>query len=249
MLAPPPDDEHDCGWKAYAKAQDAKLTEMSEQLAAVTAKLTEIEQRRGTHHSERRKRPKMPPPLAPKNDPAETERKRRAAAELRSTKVETVIEAVPVPPEACKCPTCGGEKLRNVGFGKPSTMYEYVPGYLRKRVFQRQTLSCRCGYIVTAPAPGRVGDKTRYAPSFIAHLIFTKCSSSMPQYRLEKEYRNLGIPVSRSTMCTLFHRGASELRPSMPRRARSCPPPPTCTPTRRASGRSTSTRGPTSGTS
>lgn len=213
MLAPPPDDEHDCGWKAYAKAQDAKLTEMSEQLAAVTAKLTEIEQRRGTHHSERRKRPKMPPPLTPKSDPAETEKKRRAAAELRSTKVQTVIVAVPVPPEACKCPTCGGEKLRNVGFGKPSTVYEYVPGYLRKRVFQRQTLSCRCGYIVTAPAPDRVGEKTRYAPSFIAHLVFTKCSSSMPQYRLEKEYRNLGIPVSRSTMCSLFHRGASELRP------------------------------------
>ena len=214
MLVPPPDDEHDCGRKAYAEAQDAKLTEMSEQLAAVTTKLTEIEQRRGTHHSERRKRPKMPPPLAPKNDPAETEKKRRAAAELRNTKAQTVIVPVPVPPDACTCPTCGGDKvLRNVGFGKPSTVYEYVPGYLRRRIFQRQTLACRCGYIVTAPAPDRVAEKTRYAPSFIAHLIFTKCSSSMPQYRLEKEYRNLGMPVSRSTMCSLFHRGADELRP------------------------------------
>jgi hypothetical protein len=41
-LVPPPDDEHDCGWKAYSKAQaaqldeqNAKLTEIAEQLAAV----------------------------------------------------------------------------------------------------------------------------------------------------------------------------------------------------------------------
>jgi transposase len=70
-----------------------------------------------------------------------------------------------------------------------------------------------CGHIVTAPAPDRVGEKTRYAPSFIAHLIVTKCGDSIPQYRLEKAYRNLGIPVSRSTMCGLLHRGAIELEP------------------------------------
>jgi len=66
---------------------------------------------------------------------------------------------------------------------------------------------------VTAPAPTRVGEKTRYAPSFIAHLIVSKCSESTPQYRLEKFYRNIGIPISRSTMCSLVHRGAAELRP------------------------------------
>lgn len=31
-----------------------------------------------------------------------------------------------------------------------------------------------------------------------------------PQYRLEKAYRNLGISISRSTLCGLFHRGAAE---------------------------------------
>jgi len=221
LLVPPPDDEHDCGWKAYSKAQAekieeqrAKLDALTEKLAVVTAKIEELSKRGKGHRSERRRRPKMPPPVPPKSDPAETEKKRRAAAELRNTKLETDIVAVPVPPDACRCPTCGGdEKIRNVGFGKPSTVYEYVPGYFRRRIFQRQTLACRCGYIVTAPAPDRVAEKTRYAPSFIAQLIFTKCSSSMPQYRLEKEYKNIGIPMSRSTMCSLFHRGAHELEP------------------------------------
>jgi transposase len=210
-VAPPPDDEHDCGWKAYAKAQEEKLAELGAQLTAVTAKLDELAKRRRGHHSEKRPAKKMPPPVASKADPAETERKRRAAAELRSAKVQT--EVIPVPVPAGACPGCGGDKLRNVGFGKPSTVWEYVPGYFRRRIFQRQTLSCRCGHIMTAPAPDRVADKIRYAPSFIAHLIVSKCGSSMPQYRLEKEYRALGVPMSRSTMCSLFHRGAGELRP------------------------------------
>jgi hypothetical protein len=37
-LAPPDDDDHDCGWKAYAKAQDAKLT-------LVMARLEDLERR------------------------------------------------------------------------------------------------------------------------------------------------------------------------------------------------------------
>jgi transposase len=226
-LVPPPDDEHDCGWKAYSVAQAAKLDELAEKLATVTAKLDELSKLSKGHRSERRRRPKMPPPVPPKSDPAEAERKRREAAEVRNTKLETEVIAVPVPQNACVCPTCGDdEKIRNVGFGKPSTVYEYIPGYFRRRIFQRQTLACRCGYIVTAPAPDRVAEKTRYAASFIAHLIVSKCSSSMPQYRLEKEYRNIGIPPSLSY-----------------------PLPPMCTPTRPASGRSTSRRRRFSGTS
>ncbi len=77
----------------------------------------------------------------------------------------------------------------------------------------RETGSCRCGYIVTAPAPDSIGKKIRYAPSFIAHLIVDKCGDTNPQYRLEKTYRNLKIPMSRSTMCSLVHRGAEELTP------------------------------------
>jgi transposase len=206
-LAPPPDDDHDCGWKAYAKAQDAKLSELSEKLA-------ELERRLVGKKSERRKGMKLPPPVAPKSDPAAAARKRQDNALLRATRLETENIRVPVPKDqACGCPKCGAAELRRVGRGKSSTVYEYVQPHFRKRVFHRETLACRCGHIVTAPAPDRVGEKTRYAPSFIAHLIVNKCGDSNPQYRLEKAYRNVGIPMSRSTMCNLLHRGADELRP------------------------------------
>lgn len=204
-MAPPDDDDHDCGWKAYAKAQDKKL-------ADVMAKLEELERR--VHKSEKRKRSKLPPPTPPSKAVAtETMAKRAAANELRDAQLETELTAIPVPPSARSCPVCASDDLRSVGTGKLSTIIEYVRPHFRRRIFQRETLSCRCGHIITAPAPDRVGDKTRYASSFVAHLVVSKCNDSIPLYRLEKAYRQLGIPVSRSTMCDLFHRAATELRP------------------------------------
>ena len=204
-MVPPPEDDHDCGWKRYAKEQDKKLQELSDKLIAL--------EQRFLKRSERRKPTKLPPPLVTKADAQETKEKRVALAALRAASVETEIVPVSVPEEARKCRACASTKLRPIGGGKPSTVWEYVQPHFRKRVFMRETLSCRCGRVVTAPAPERVGEKTRFGASFIAHLIVSKCSHSIPQYRLEKEYRNLGIPMSRSTMCCLIHRGADELRP------------------------------------
>jgi transposase len=202
-LVPPPDDEHDCGWKAYAKAQEAKLVEMSEKIAALERRFLEKK-------SERRKRSKLPPPVPPKKDPAAAADARAKTQEFHA-RLDTEVVPVPVPDAKRTCAHCGNDKMRSVGAGKPSVVYEYVQPHFRKRVFRRETLSCRCGHIVTAPAPDRVAEKTRYAPSFIAHLIVTKCGDSIPQYRLEKAYKNLGIPMSRSTMCALLHRGGREL--------------------------------------
>jgi len=206
-LAPPDDDDHDCGWKVYAKAQDKKL-------AAVMARIEDLERRAAGHKSERRKSSKLPAPLPPeKASSADSAAKRAALAELRNANLDVEVTPVPVPADQRTCPTCENDKLRSVGAGKPSTVIEYVGPHFRKRIYQRETLSCRCGHIVTAPPPDRVGVKTRYSPSFVAHLVVTKCNDSIPQYRLEKAYRQIGIPISRSTMCDLFHRAADELRP------------------------------------
>lgn len=205
-MAPSGDDDHDCGWKQYAKQQDAKLAELTEKFAA-------LERRVLGRKSEKRKSSKLPPPLPPETKPEAAAQKRQENALLRAAKLETETIQLVVPPEQCRCPKCGAEKLNKVGKGKSSTVYEYVQPHFRKRVFARETLSCRCGHIVTAPAPVRMGEKTRYAPSFVAHLVVNKCGDSNPQYRLEKAYRNLGIPMSRSTMCNLVHRAATELRP------------------------------------
>ena len=164
--------------------------------------------------SERRKKSKLPPP-APKNPstPEETRQTRDAIAALREAKLETEVEPIPVAPSACKCSDCGSTELRELGEGKPSTVFEYIPPRFRKRVFLRQTLACKCGKVITAEAPPRVGLKTRCAPSFVAHLCTSKLADSIPQHRLEKEYKRLEIPIARSTMNALLHRAADELEP------------------------------------
>jgi transposase len=204
LLAPPDDPEHECGWQGYAKSLEKRLAEVEQQLAQLARHRSEKlpplerERRRNQDSDERR---------------AEAQRKRRERA-LAKTKLVTETVELKVPDAERTCPHCQNAELRSVGTGKPSTVFEYVPGYFRRRIFRRETLSCRCGqYIVNAPAPERTTDKTQYGPGFIAHLIVSKCGDSIPLYRLEKQYRRLGIPISRSTMTDLFHRHAELLAP------------------------------------
>ena len=68
-------------------------------------------------------------------------------------------------PEALKeCHVCGGTSFRSLGNGKASETWVYVPGYFRRLVILRESVACRCGgCVVTAAAPERWSDKTRYA--------------------------------------------------------------------------------------
>ena len=193
--------------RAQAEATQAQLEIVQGQLEALT---------RHVHGKKSERLPsKLPPPVpAKKPTPEATQEKRRAARELREANLVTETEPIPVAPEACRCPKCGEAELDVVGEGTESSLIDYVQGYFRKKKFLRETKSCRCGqYIVTAAAPDRVGEGTRYAPSFIAHLVVSKCADSGAQYRLEKAFARLGIPMARSTMNDLFHRAADELRP------------------------------------
>jgi len=204
-LAPP--DEHDCGWKKHADDLSAKLDSVQSELEALKRLLH-------GKKSERRKPSKMPPPVVEPKTPEQTAKTRTAAQQQRVANMETEITPVAVPPAQCKCPKCGSTDLKVVGKGKSSVVIAYVEAHFRKSVYQRETRACRCGeYIVTAPAPDRVGEGTRYAPSFVAHLVVSKCADSGAQHRLEKAYARTGVPMARSTMNDLFHRAADELRP------------------------------------
>jgi transposase len=205
----PPSDDHECGWRGYAQQLQSDLDQ-------IKAEIAELKRQKFGRKSE--KAAKMPPiehevRRGKKADPEETLRKRRERA-LAKEKLVSESVKVPVPAKERCCPHCQRQDLRPVGEGKASTIYDYVPGFFRRRVVQRETLACPCGeYIVTAPSPEKSTDKTRYAPSFIAHLIVSKCSDCIPLYRLETQYNRIGVPIARSTMTDLFHRNAELLAP------------------------------------
>ena len=205
-----PDDDHKCGWRDVAEKHEQELAKVKAQLDALTRKVF-------GKSSE-----KMPPMdrevrRGEQADPEKTREKRRRAAELRTTRAVTEDVITNVPDDKRTCPHCeSGARVTPLGPGKECSVWHWVPGFFRRMRFVRETVACKCGaYVYTAPCPdkGTTSEKTRYAPSFIAHLIVSKCDDSLPLYRIEQQYERLGIPMARSTMSDLFHRAAGDLAP------------------------------------
>lgn len=210
-MSPPDKDLHACDWQEYARHLEGEVGALRAQLSALqrqthgkkSEKLpsTERETRRQQRDEEKERLQ------------AEAHRKRQENA-IAKTKLETSQYKLRVPSAQCTCPHCGNAELSPVGGGKESTVLRYVPGRFVRDVYQRETLKCRCGkYIVTAPAPEKALEGTRYDEGFVAHLMVSKCGDSIPLYRLEKQYRRCGLNISRATMNDLLHRHAELLEP------------------------------------
>ena len=132
---------------------------------------------------------------------------------MRDAKLETETIPVPVPIAERVCPSCDApDSLRPAG-SKPSVVIDFVRAHFRKRVYERETLACTCGGIVTAAPPDRFADKTHYAAGFCAHVVVSKMRDHIPLYRMAKAFTSDGIPVARSTLNALLHRSAKELFP------------------------------------
>jgi len=146
-------------------------------------------------------------------DRSATQEKRRENRARKNQIIEERVDYVVAEAEKT-CPKCGGTEFSRLGKGKQTTVIDYVPGHLVKRVVVQETLACRCGEcILTARAPSKVVEQGKYGAGFMAHVVLRKCGDQNPIYRLEKDFKRLGIPVARSTMNDLFHRAAEVTRP------------------------------------
>jgi transposase len=204
-LVPPSDEhEHGCAWRDFAAHLQGELATMKAELQVLKSAFAKRSEKSG-------KMPKVPRP--PKT-PQEAADRRTTQALLRTERIVTEEKVASVPDAEKKCHLCGGTSFRNVGAGKTCEIFEYVPGYLRRVVLRRETVACRCGgCVLTAPAPERWSDKTRYASSFAAHLVVSKCLVVTPHYRHEQAFARLGVPIARSTMNDLFRRAGQKLEP------------------------------------
>ena len=151
-----------------------------------------------------------------KADPSQERQRRKdnkdKKAELETEQVEHPVNREEEP----ACPVCNreAEEFTVVGEGRETIVFEYVPARFIRRRHLQQVLACPCKeHIVVAKGPVKLGEGGgNYGPGFVAHLMVSRALDAIPFYRMEKQFQRLGIPMARSTMVTLFHRYAAELK-------------------------------------
>lgn len=86
------------------------------------------------------------------------------------------------------------------------TEVEYIPAQVRVIDFYRETFECRScrknglPYMEKSPMPDPVIQHSMASPSSVAWVMHQKFVNALPLYRQEKEWKTLGLDLSRATM-------------------------------------------------
>jgi transposase len=196
-------DIHDCPWRNEV----LKLQESNDALQAEIALL-----KRKVFG----KRSEKMPPIKPKNTKASDEQTKAKRQERKAQRKELpeVVYTHSLEDKDKHCPRCGSLDFKQVGEGRTSIVYEYVPARFLRQVHVQETWACSCGeHLITAKGPTKPVEGGQYGAGFIANIVTAKCCDSIPLYRMEKQLKRIGLPVSRSTLCSLFHQASFALKP------------------------------------
>jgi transposase len=130
----------------------------------------------------------------------------------QKTKREEMIKDIPVREVLCECaeddmqcPKCG-TGLKPIGKETVREELEYIPAKLQIVRYVRMAYECPgCKhtaqpYIQKALTPTSLMNHSLASPSSVANVMYEKYVKSIPLYRQEKEWEQLGIKLSRATM-------------------------------------------------
>jgi transposase len=202
--------KHACRWRSAAEKLEAELADQKAKHDAILERLNALEHKMALAAKQivGPKSERMP---TPEQEAKEREgkkgrrggytnpKKRKANAEALASLPTTIVQH-PVPDDERRCAHCGDE-IKSIGEGDRSVEYEWVPGHLERRMHVVEVGRCPCKmHYARGPAPRRVQEGCTYGPAFLAKLAVDKCADSTPIYRVEKQMRRTGIPISRSTM-------------------------------------------------
>ncbi len=203
--------EHFCPWREEAEELRERLTTLEVQMKALQKQVFGRKSERLPQVRQLLRREQAGKDTEARQQQALDKRRERAAL-----KAEAPVREVrhPVPEKERVCPGCGGRELEELGKGRTTVVYEYVPARFEKQVHVQETLVCACGKgVITAPPPAKVVERGEYGPGFIAHVVSSKCADAMPLHRLARRLERGGVPMSRSTLTDLFHLAAEVLSP------------------------------------
>lgn len=143
---------------------------------------------------------------------AKSKAKRDAKREQRrdSTPTEVIEHQV----DARFCRGCGASlEDADALSDEVSEEYEFVPARVIRREHRRHRLVCNCGCFTKGDLPARVVEGGLYGPGLHAHVVVAKCADSTPLDRQARGFKRADVPLSKSTLCDLFHRTAEHLSP------------------------------------
>lgn len=113
------------------------------------------------------------------------------------------------------CEHCDGE-LKPLGKEFVRDELEYIPAKLRVIRYIRMSYECpECKktdtpYILKAEAPTPLLNHSLASPSSVANVMYQKYVNSMPLHRQEKDFKRMGLDLSRGTMANWVIRCSEE---------------------------------------
>ena len=110
-----------------------------------------------------------------------------------------------IPEEDMFCAQCGSG-LKLIGYEKVREELEYIPAKLQIVRYMRSACECpKCKhsehpFIKKAESPSSLMNHSLASPSSVANVMYQKYVNSVPLYRQEKEWKHLGLALSRAAM-------------------------------------------------
>lgn len=109
-------------------------------------------------------------------------------------------------PDAKICPQCGST-MERVGWEKVRTELEVIPAQIRLVNIYQETVRCQKCYEETgyarfsrAAVPSPLIPHSPASPTTVAYVMYQKYINSMPLYRQEKEWKQMGVSIQRATL-------------------------------------------------
>lgn len=130
----------------------------------------------------------------------------------KKTKREELLKDLPVEEFPCDvhpddmfCDQCG-TALKEIGYIKLRDEIEYIPAKAKIIRYTQQACECpKCKhtarpFIRKALTPTSLMNHSLASPSSVAYVMYQKYVNSMPLYRQEKNWEQMGLALSRATM-------------------------------------------------